>query len=690
MNGDSTYSASGYYGTQGVFDSFNTPPGLYEACEWTDKDGNFWLFGGYSINGALSDMWEFKPLINQWCWIKGTGNVNQAGIYGIQGIPSPTNNPGGRSYTVLTWVDTIGNLWLFGGLGFDKNGQQNLLNDLWKYDINTNEWAWINGSDSNNIQGNFGTKGFPSITNFPGSRCETSCSWTDNSNNLWLFGGNGFAIGNNVGGLNDLWKYEISTNIWTWMNGSETLNAPSNYGIKGVSSPNNTPGCRYCHAKWKDCNGNFWMFGGTNAGDEMWKYDISSYQWIWISGDTIQADTISLGQKCITLNPNHPCARCENRACWKRRCNNLEFFGGLGFEFDGPYSDLWDYNIITNEWTLINGSILKNQIYPYNTPTMPSPTNYPNNRAGALGWIDNYGNYWLFGGMGISFYNDLVKYNDMWRFVPNPCCPYIPIPVSASFTADTLQGCAPLTVNFTNTSINGTSYLWNFGDGSTATAMNPAHTYTDTGTFTVTLTAINDTSQCGRYSNTNSLNITIGKQVNVTSSFTANTDYGCAPLVVAFSNTSSNATAYYWSLGNGQVDTAMNPQHIIYPDSGTFQVTLVAFNENPVCPNPPDIRTLDITVGECELYFPNVITPNADMVNDLFEYIAKGYSNCNLTIFNRWGEEVYTSPLTDSFWDGKINFTSTEVVDGTYYYIFTATDFYGKPFSQKGSVLVIR
>ncbi|HKR05639.1 MAG TPA: PKD domain-containing protein, partial [Bacteroidia bacterium] len=63
----------------------------------------------------------------------------------------------------------------------------------------------------------------------------------------------------------------------------------------------------------------------------------------------------------------------------------------------------------------------------------------------------------------------------------------------ASFYADTTKIYINGTVNFTNTSINATSYLWDFGDGSTSTLTNPSHTYTVVDTFRVQLTAFNGT-----------------------------------------------------------------------------------------------------------------------------------------------------------------------------------------------------
>ncbi|MCS6990735.1 MAG: PKD domain-containing protein [Chitinophagales bacterium] len=60
--------------------------------------------------------------------------------------------------------------------------------------------------------------------------------------------------------------------------------------------------------------------------------------------------------------------------------------------------------------------------------------------------------------------------------------------VTAGFSAQQLQFCSlPATVHFTNLSINGTTYLWDFGDGNTSTDVNPVHTYTNVGTYTVTL-----------------------------------------------------------------------------------------------------------------------------------------------------------------------------------------------------------
>ena len=69
-----------------------------------------------------------------------------------------------------------------------------MLNDLWRYDPDTNMWTWMSGSDTVRPgSGIYGTLGIPDSLNVPGGR-EKSISWTDSSGKLWLFGGYGYEI----------------------------------------------------------------------------------------------------------------------------------------------------------------------------------------------------------------------------------------------------------------------------------------------------------------------------------------------------------------------------------------------------------------------------------------------------------------------------------------------------------------
>jgi len=63
---------------------------------------------------------------------------------------------------------------------------------------------------------------------------------------------------------------------------------------------------------------------------------------------------------------------------------------------------------------------------------------------------------------------------------------------AADFTATPTSGTAPLTVQFTDTSTGSpTTWLWNFGDGTTGTDESPSHIYTSPGVYSVSLIASN-------------------------------------------------------------------------------------------------------------------------------------------------------------------------------------------------------
>jgi hypothetical protein len=46
----------------------------------------------------------------------------QHGVYGDKGVPDPNNVPGGRGGPAVSWMDNSGNMWLFGGMGYDASG----------------------------------------------------------------------------------------------------------------------------------------------------------------------------------------------------------------------------------------------------------------------------------------------------------------------------------------------------------------------------------------------------------------------------------------------------------------------------------------------------------------------------------------------------------------------------------------
>ena len=387
----------GIYGSIGRPDKGNVPGTRSEAVGWTDKDGNLWLFGGRGNDetgsfGALNDLWEYVPSTHEWTWMGGSSlvgkNGGQPGIYGTLAVPAPGNIPGSRSGAV-GWTDQKGNLWLFGGIGFDANGVPDILDDLWEYDRTLNEWAWMGGHNTlaksgGGWPGVYGILGKPAPGNTPGSR-SGAVGWTDREGNLWLFGGGGIDANGASIRLNDLWKWNPTTRAWSWMGGSTTSagcsspqqgpivvckGRPGVYGTLGVSAASNIPGARSSAATWTDEAGNFWLLGGSgydsagNPGNlnDFWRFSPSSNSWTWIGGKSVAGGCQPVPELGISCNgqpgiygnlgtsglENAPGGR-HGAVAWKDHAGNFWLFGGFGTDrvgkSMGALNDLWEYRV---------------------------------------------------------------------------------------------------------------------------------------------------------------------------------------------------------------------------------------------------------------------------------------------------------------------------------------------------------
>jgi len=221
------------------------------------------------------------------------------------------------------------------------------LNDLWKYSPSTNQWTWVKGDNLVDKPAVYGTLGVADDANKPGARY-VSVSWTDSNNNLWLFGGSGFN-GNTSGSLNDLWKYNPSSNQWTWIKGDSLVNRAGIYGTQGLEDINNNPGARYVSVSWTDPMGNLWLFGGygfVSGGEgylnDLWKYDASDNKWTWVKGDNGIDQLGVYGLQGMPSLYNKSGAR-TSCVSWTGSSGDLWLFGGYGFDANtsGKLNDLW-------------------------------------------------------------------------------------------------------------------------------------------------------------------------------------------------------------------------------------------------------------------------------------------------------------------------------------------------------------
>lgn len=147
-------------------------------------------------------------------------------------------------------------------------------------------------------------------------------------------------------------------------------------------------------------------------------------------------------------------------------------------------------------------------------------------------------------------------------------------------------------IHFFNTSLGSpTTFLWNFGDNSTSTSQNPTHTYSNYGSYIVTLTISGNNCNSSKYDTVivgPSCIANFGYQVNISN-----------PLQISFFDSSStNITGFFWTFGDGTNSTLKNPVHT-YTQAGTYNVNLYAYSS--YCSSS---KTISITVNNpCQANF---------------------------------------------------------------------------------------
>jgi PKD repeat protein len=153
---------------------------------------------------------------------------------------------------------------------------------------------------------------------------------------------------------------------------------------------------------------------------------------------------------------------------------------------------------------------------------------------------------------------------------------YINVPgTHAYFTLTSTNNCLNTFVQFTDSSINASSWLWNFGDGHTSTLQHPSHNYQDTGSYIVSLITTDSLGCTSYYTYPHPI---VVYPVPSAQGIITSSDEGCTPLTVSFQDQSYAFTSLTWLFGNGDSSHAVSPVYT-YNSAGTFPVYLVAYNQ---------------------------------------------------------------------------------------------------------------
>jgi len=242
--------------------------------------------------------------------------------------------------------------------------------------------------------------------------------------------------------------------------------------------------------------------------------------------------------------------------------------------------------------------------------------------------------------------------------------------------------CLNYPTTFINNSIlqtgNISTLIWYLGNGEILNGDSVTYTYTNLGSYNTELLVISDLG-CSD---------TISKLFSILSNpiaeftFSPKTISTLNPDVI-FTNTSINSFPVIWDFDDSSTSLFENPMHE-FENPGIYNVMLTVSDTN-LCVD--SIVHKIIMYYDYVLYVPNTFTPNGDGEND--EFGPKGvrmekYESYEFTIFNRWGELIFTTDKINKKWDGA------DAQAGTYSWVIIITDELGAIRKETGKVMLIK
>jgi gliding motility-associated-like protein len=245
------------------------------------------------------------------------------------------------------------------------------------------------------------------------------------------------------------------------------------------------------------------------------------------------------------------------------------------------------------------------------------------------------------------------------------------------------DGCAPYTALFNNTTLAGLQFLWDFGDGSSSTDINPTHLYSAPGVYTISLVAV-DSNTCNIIDSTTR---TIQVNVKPTSDFTTTPVPPEYNTPTVFYNNATGGTHYTWLFGDGDSVVKTTADTVIhqYRRTGSFNACLIAFNQFGC--SDTSCHPVDALINPL-LDVPNAFTPGRFGENGIIRVKGFGISGMTWKIYNRYGQIVFQSNNPDLGWDGTWKGIPQPMA--VYVYTLEADFFDGTKTSRKGDITLIR
>jgi gliding motility-associated-like protein len=256
----------------------------------------------------------------------------------------------------------------------------------------------------------------------------------------------------------------------------------------------------------------------------------------------------------------------------------------------------------------------------------------------------------------------------------------------ANFTADTLIGCSPMIVNFTNLSESDDPFKtteWTILNETIISNNFPTIVFNDPGQYDISLKVTTEYGCEDIY--------TINNFISVSSSPRA--DFSLSPEVVQiiqpemdFIDLSDDADEVYYIVNN--VDTVYQAETTYtFPDTGIYSIRQVVTTQFG-CVDSLTKQAL-VELGY-KVFIPSSFTPNDDGYNDIFRVYGEDVLSFEMIIYNRWGQKLYQSYDMENGWDGKSGVRTSSIDGGMYFYRVEVMQRNGLKNTFEGNVVVLK
>ena len=269
----------------------------------------------------------------------------------------------------------------------------------------------------------------------------------------------------------------------------------------------------------------------------------------------------------------------------------------------------------------------------------------------------------------------------------------------ADFTFSPDKQCEPMTIQFSaGKAPDGSIYTWDFGNGksySSTNANDAASVYLyntgNSGVFPVQLKVTLPSSMNSCFNNASPKDVQVMQRPIADFDFSPQLITNLNPSVV-FNNRSiplAKIKSSFWNFGDNQFSSETDPNHF-YNAASNYDVTLVVMLQTAAV-SCFDTTSRQVVVGEdFACWIPDAFSPNDDGLNDVFVVKGIGIASVEMSIFDRWGNQVFFSKDLQKGWDGTSNQSKQLAQQDVYAYVISVWDYKNKVHIFKGKLSLIR